>query len=99
MGMTDDRKKIKVFITKYFLSSGKIEQREVEYSDQFPNMVTYTQNGFMLHCHGNDWHRTRAGAEKRAEEMLAKKLASIDKQRDKMLKLARQFELSIGRSD
>lgn len=70
---------MKVFITKYALTSG-IQEKEVEQSEINPSMVstigTWNQN---FHGEGKDWHRTREGAIARAKLMRDTKLKSLQK--------------------
>lgn len=71
---------MKVWITKYALTSG-IMEKEVERSERFPDMVTtderYSQT---FHGEGKDWHRSLDAANARAEKMRQKKISSLETQ-------------------
>ena len=71
---------MKAWITKYALTSG-IHEVEGEVSDiGGGTMFCYGNVGYRHQtAHGNDWHKTRAEAVKRAEEMRVKKIASMKK--------------------
>lgn len=75
-----DREKITAWVTKYALTTG-IEKVEGEADD---NHLRYDKYGSAF---GNDWHRTRDAAVKRAEEMRLKKIASVKKQLEKLEKM------------
>jgi hypothetical protein len=72
-----------VFVTKYALTDG-IQEKQVTLNESFPNMVT--GSGMFEHYHGEgkNWHRTRVGAIKRAEDMRVKKIESLQKSIKKM---------------
>ena len=69
---------MKVWITKYALSTGIIEV-DAEISG---TMVSYKPDdkSFNTHAHGNEWWEYKSDALLRAEEMRVKKLQSLDKQ-------------------
>ena len=69
---------MKVFATKYALSIG-IEEIDGEIIGSMVSRKTdiWPQT---YHGEGRDWHRTRDGAVKRANEMRVKKIASLKKQ-------------------
>lgn len=80
---------MKVFITKYAMTKGIIEM-DGERCTSFgsPDMIVVgVKNGFQQFYHGEDWHRSRESAVKRANEMQSAKLASIDKQRKRIATL------------
>ena len=81
--MKETIKKIRVWVTKYALTSG-IRDVEVEVcSDIDPDMVTETVPGFVAnhyHGKGREWHETRDGAIARADKMRQKKIAALKKQ-------------------
>jgi hypothetical protein len=94
--MTDDKNPSlkKYFVTRYFLSTGKIWHEE--------GTLTSDNRYLMVKRHGHvsflglrDWSATKYDAEKRCEEMSRAKLDSLDKQRDKVLKLAKQFGVKV----
>ena len=69
---------MKAYITKYTLTKGiiEVEVRRTEY----PEMVVATENSLLVfHGEGKDWHLTREGAIKRAEEIRLAKIASMEK--------------------
>lgn len=75
---------MKVFITKYALTSG-IKEIEAE-ETTIPGMIKDTGQRFtsMYHTEGKDWHRTIESAVKRAEDMRDRKIASLKKQLGKL---------------
>ena len=75
-----DREKITAWVTKFALITG-IEKVEGEADE---NYLRYDKHGSAF---GNDWHRTREAAIKRAEEMRLKKIASVEKQLGKLKKM------------
>lgn len=78
---------MKVWITKYALSTGIIET-EAREARNGADMVIYRMAGDTFdqyaHGEGKDWHRTRESAVVRANEMRAAKLNSIAKQVKKL---------------
>lgn len=70
---------MKVWISKYALTTGLYEV-EVELSNTFPGMVYEKKNMVFYHGEGREWHRTKEGAVKRAEEMRIRKINSLKKQ-------------------
>lgn len=84
----EKRERFTAYITKYALTEG-IKTRLVE--DCFANSpamvrdIQETRYGSFYH--GHDWHRTKADAIRRAKEMQAAKLKSIDKQRGRIAAL------------
>jgi hypothetical protein len=86
----DDNVELTVWVTKYAITKG-IEELRVEQSSQSPSMVTVkgpSGLGFLsFHGEGNEWHRTQEAAVVRANQMVAAKIVSLDKQRAKLLKL------------
>jgi hypothetical protein len=78
------RTRFTAYITKYALTDG-IEVKEVE--DCFDTADDMVSAGRLEIYHGKDWHRTMANAVKRAKEMQAAKLKSIDKQRARIAAL------------
>lgn len=78
-----------VFITKYALSGG-IFEREVDDFSGGDVLVKSAHgiNGVTFYFgEGREWHRTREGAIKRAEEMRVKKIASLREQITKLEKM------------
>jgi hypothetical protein len=76
---------MKVFITKYALTHG-IQEKEVERSHT-PTMVAENRPGSYHQCYhgeGVEWHLTHESAVARANEMVAKKIKSVEKQLAKL---------------
>ena len=75
---------MRVFISKYALSSGifSVEAEFLESKDS----VKYRRDGgsFMEFAHKNEWHSCADKAIARAEEMRIAKLKSLDKQAKKV---------------
>ena len=79
----------KVYVTKYALSDGIQEYEDwVVCGDISNDMIQVKSGGSILRFHGEgrDWHRTREGAVKRAEEMRLAKIASLRKQAERLEK-------------
>lgn len=74
---------MKVWITKYALTSGVIET-EGTVSISFPDMLDAKGFANYLHGEGKEWHKTKESAIKRAEEMRQKKIESLKKQIKKL---------------
>ena len=68
-----------VYITKYALTDGAIQEQEVDLSGQAGKMVTWREKGYMLFCHKPYWHLTREEAVAHVKELRARKLASLRK--------------------
>lgn len=66
---------MKVWITKYALSSGIFT---AEVKDTGSTVVNV--KGYYTGFYGKDWHRTEKEAIARAEEMRAKRLQSLERQ-------------------
>lgn len=73
---------MKVWVTKYALTQG-VYETSVDISQEFPKMATEFANQLQTY-HGNDWHRTKPEAIKRAEDMRAAKLSSLAKSMKKI---------------
>lgn len=73
---------MKVWITKYAISSGILE-KEARENENFPGMIT-TDDGSYFHGEGKDWTRTKEEAIAIAEKMKAKKIESLKKQIKKL---------------
>ena len=83
---------MKVWITKYALTSGLFEAQAKLRDDISPTMISVEERGVHRQCfHGNDWHRTKEAALARAEEMRIAKLKSLDKQAKRIA--AMKFEI------
>ena len=71
---------ITVWITKYALTAG-ITGEKAKSVYPHEGMIEVPGEWFKyFHGEGKEWHRTREGAVKRAEEMRARKIASLKKQ-------------------
>lgn len=78
---------MKVYITKYALTQG-IFEAEAEECPGFKGMIEISgEYPEYYHGEGKDWHRTKAGAVKRAEEMREKKILSLQKQIERLKNL------------
>lgn len=76
---------MKVWITKYALTSGIFEAEAKICTNISPTMISVNEDGTPNQCfHGNDWHRTVGDALSRAEEMRIARLKSLDKQAKKI---------------
>jgi hypothetical protein len=71
---------VRIWISKYALSGSLIEAE----ADIKEGTATVQRNGNgwcdYFHAEGKEWHRTREGAEARAEAMRVAKIASLRKQ-------------------
>lgn len=73
---------MKVYITKYALTSGVVEM-EVKLASGDPTMVTGFES--FLDCfHKPDWHETKEEANARVQVMLDAKIKSVKKQLAKL---------------
>jgi len=77
---------MKVFITKYALTSGIIE-KEVTLNEKYPNMVSVKEDRWITSISKPHWHETKQQALKQCEEMRIKKLQSLEKQMKKISSL------------
>jgi hypothetical protein len=77
---------MKVWITKYALTSGVFTREVDEPTDHDPGTIVDRSSGChdIYNVHGRDWHRTREGALARAVEMRAAKIKSLGKQINKL---------------
>lgn len=75
------------YVTKYALTQGilKVQGRISSVAD---TMMCFRWNGWETAVHGNDWHETLDAAQKHAESMRLKKLASVKKQLAKLEQLS-----------
>jgi len=75
----------KVWITKYALTQGIIEgEAEICHGVSESMIELLESNKMYFHGEGREWHRDKESAIKRAEEMKLKKIASIEKQLEKL---------------
>lgn len=72
---------MRVYIVKYALTNGILETEAKE--TKFVEMINTEEFGF-LHGEGKEWTRTREEAVSVAENMRAKKIASLQKQINKL---------------
>ena len=77
---------IKVFITKYALTDGIIE-KDAELCDDNKMIKVMEKGCFATYFHGEDWHRTRESAVKRAEIMRDRAIKSAEKKIAKLKNL------------
>ncbi len=75
---------IKVWISKYAFSKGIYE---IETMEPRSSLEIVRDGWAYFHGDGREWHRTRAGAIAKAEEMRLAKIASLKKQIAKLEKL------------
>lgn len=84
---------MKIWITKYALSKGVFEA-EAEVSDERSTMAVVrpapASGGHTQYFHGCDWHKTKTAADARVRHMIKLKLASLEKQKQKLLKLLKE---------
>lgn len=76
---------MKVWITNYALTKGILEKEATECGDGMIN--TGEKLGNFFHGEGDEWHRTKESAIKKAEEMRLKKIASLKNQIVKLEKM------------
>ena len=90
MAREHKRERFTAWITKYALTQGIHERMVEDCFDISPTMVTTIKREgeySAVHFFGQDWHRTKADAIKRAREMQTKRLESIDQQRARIAAL------------
>lgn len=77
---------MKVYITKYALSTGIIETDDAEICSNIisGDMISSKKYGYF---YGNDWHKKKEDAVLRAEVMRIKKIESLKKQIEKLDKM------------
>ena len=87
--MNKEKKKIKVWITKYALTTG-IMEKDVIVEEDLPAMVCDRSTPFVSYYHGEgvEWHRTKESAINKAEEMRIKKIKSLRNQIIKLEKMS-----------
>lgn len=71
---------MKVYVTKYALTTGILTAEDGEVSEESPGMVSCKSLGTFANFHGKDWHKTPEAAIARAEEMRGKTITSLEKQ-------------------
>jgi hypothetical protein len=75
---------VKVFITKYALTTG-IYVAEAEWDKDSPNMVVVRKPGELTtYFHGMDWHRDWESAERDAYEKVDRAIKSARKKIEKL---------------
>lgn len=67
---------MKVWITQYALTNG-IEEMEAEQCDNAKMVEVRGEYTGYYHGEGKNWHRTKEGAIKRAEDMRVMKIVSL----------------------
>jgi hypothetical protein len=78
---------MRVWITKYALTTGVFEVADAELFANNSAVTWKSKEGYSQYAHGKDWHRTREDAFARAEEMRVQKLASLEKQINRLREL------------
>jgi hypothetical protein len=78
---------MKVYVTKYALTSGIIET-EARVCASVSGKMIETQGGYKQYFHKPDWYETKEEAVKRAELMRDKKIAALTKQIQKLQKMS-----------
>lgn len=74
---------MKVWITKYALSTGIMEEEGETCDSINPNMLRVNgagNNYRLFHGEGKDWHRSKEGAIHKANIMRLKKIRSLESQ-------------------
>lgn len=73
---------MKVYITKYALSTGIIETDDAEICSNISgDMIRSKKHGYFYR---NDWHKNKEDAVLRAEVMRIKKIESLERQLEKL---------------
>ena len=72
--------RMKVYVTKYALTTGILTAEDGEVREESPGMVSCKSLGVFANFHGKDWHKTPEAALIRAEEMCGNKIKSLEKQ-------------------
>ncbi len=73
-----------VYITKYALTKGILEERALIFSNSDGKMIRFKAGGYDTYYHTPDWHPTMEQAVTHAEWMRARKIASLEKSLKKM---------------
>jgi hypothetical protein len=76
---------VKVWITKYALTSGVFTREVEEPNDGSPAMIHDDSSGYMACYYGHDWHRTRRDAIERVSKMREAKIASLTRSLRKII--------------
>lgn len=84
------KENIKIWITKYTLSSGKIDEAVAEIDPTYSGMATIREK-FQSHLDGKEWHRSREAAVSQVLLNIAAKRSSIAKQIAKLDVLEKKF--------
>lgn len=84
------KENVKIWITKYSLSSGKIDETIAEIDSLSLGMATIREK-FQSHLHGKEWHRSRESAVSQVLLNIAAKRRSIAKQIAKLDVLEKKF--------
>jgi hypothetical protein len=89
MEMGKKEKKIKVWITKYALTTG-IMEKDVIVEEDLPAIACDRSTPFVSYYHGEgkEWHRTKESAINKAEEMRIRKIRSLRNQIIKLEKMS-----------
>ena len=79
---------MKVWITKYALTTGIIETEAEECGYDMIHVPGADVTHSYYHKEGKEWHRTKEAAITRAQEMRRAKISSLKKQIDKLEKMS-----------
>jgi hypothetical protein len=82
--LKNDRKVIRVWVTKFALTRGIIE---CDVEDCGRGMVQQIGTDYPTYFHGGDWHLDLGRAERRAHDMKRAKISSLEKQLKKLHEL------------
>jgi hypothetical protein len=74
---------MKIYITKYALTEGIIKI-DADLVPGSTNMVFVKGANYDCYYHRDEWHKTRAEANQRAETMRQRKIVSVKKQLEKL---------------
>lgn len=80
---------MKVWITKYVLTEGLLEVDADTFPDM-PSMVRYVEKGSSVYVGKGHWHTERSVAVKKANSIVAKKIATLQTQIGKLRQLSFQ---------
>ena len=74
---------MKVYITKYALTHGIMEEEAEEVSQK---MIRVRSRNYDSFFHGNEWHTSKKQAIAQAEKMRTKRIISLEKSIEKLKK-------------
>jgi hypothetical protein len=82
---------MKIYVINFALTSGIMCVDAEPCSDISPELMQYGRHGF-AHKYGRDWVKTREEAISAAEKMRDKKIASLEKQIEKLRAMTFEVE-------